>query len=168
MHQLSPSEADRLTLQMTALTTNGQQLYDPVVLGAGGRRCSLGNSLTRGRRWKLTYVASNFSNGNMAVGDERGQVFYLNLESNAYQLIRLASNSGAVISIDFLHYHRRSDQILVSFSSGELEMIDCSTRISLSVDSLRPFLIPAQDGRRCFRSIQCHPRGSMTFDIYTI
>ena len=80
---------------------------------------TLRNYPVRGYSWKLEYVCCD-SHGNLAVSDERGQVFLLEVDSNEYRLIRKASSAISCLAFILSQPH----QLLVAYENGELLTVD--------------------------------------------
>jgi len=90
-------------------------------------------------------VAFNEKSGEIALSDEKGQIFYISLPDNKYQTIRIQTR--AISAMSFVH--SRIDQLVVAFESGTVVLLDLTSKqIIGNICPSNPYAV---------RVIKCHP-----------
>jgi len=109
-------------------------------------------SSTQGRDMAIT--AFNEETKDFAIADSHGQIFYFNVNSNKYQLVRLAGTSP-VSTMCFLH--AKLHYLCVAYEAGNVIVIDTIAR--KSVLSMQAEGSSAENSRP-IRMLRCHPKHS--------
>lgn len=96
---------------------------------ASGKLLTIWNYPTRNKLWQLTSTAFHPKTGTVALADERGQVFKLNLQSCTYQRIRTAS-TPLVTALCFLPGSKT--QLALAHANGNVQILDTHSQDSLA------------------------------------
>jgi hypothetical protein len=90
----------------------------------GGLVTAFRNHTTRNKTWHITTVCCNSSSGGFAIADERGQVYKMSIQQNAYNSIRLASTG--VSAMCFINQHK--NHLVIAYDSGSIVVVDAHTK----------------------------------------
>lgn len=111
------------------------------------------NYKLRGHLWKIERVAFHETKSQFLLGDARGQIYVFSLDTNSYEIGRLASTP--IASMCFLH--SKPNEIVVSYESGETVIINTSTKAILHTLNIVDPLNWAP-GTSAVRLMRCHPK----------
>ena len=120
-----------------------------------GHLVTLRNYHVRSVSWRLEFVCCDSCRGNLAISDERGQVFLLSVDDNEYRLIRKASSPISCLAFVLSQPHH----LLIAYENGELVTIDTASgnviklisNSSSSPQRHRSRFVP------CIRLLRTHP-----------
>ena len=136
------------------LKTAGRLLEMALLKGSRDRHgeiCAIQNFEMRGKQWKFTCSSSSPISGEFAVADDRGEVYLVSVEANVYRLIRSASAPVAAMSFILC----RSNQLLISYESGQIVLVDTESRdVLANIQTERSGLPPV-------RLVRSHPSKPM-------
>lgn len=144
----TPAGAQQDNPYVKYLQTSGKLLNKMQSPSAGGLLVAFRNHAVRNRVWPLTTVAFDRKSGDFAVADQRGQVYYMNMQNNTYEAIRLASTG--VSAMAFLRSHKQ--RLVIAYDSGSMVMVD--THSKEIVGNLQQVQSQVQAAVRILR---CHP-----------
>ena len=85
-----------------------------------GHLVTIRNYPVRSLSWKLEFICCDSCCGNLAISDERGQVFLLSMDGNEYRLLRKASSPISCLAFVLSQPHH----LLIAYDNGELLTID--------------------------------------------
>lgn len=116
-----------------------------------GEICDIQNFEMRGKQWKFSCSCSSPISGEFAVADDRGEVYLVNVEENAYKLVRSAH--APVAAMAFVACRR--NQLLISYESGQVVLVDTESRdVLANIQTERSGLPPV-------RFVRSHPSKPM-------
>ena len=119
--------------------------------------CTIINYPVRGRVWHFERIAFHGITGDVAIADERGQIYTINMKDSTYRTSRFASTT--ITALEYIH--SRATQLVVAYESGKVIIIDtfCCSRLHCNcpkdiIANIQPegFGIPSTQ-----RIIKCHP-----------
>ena len=134
------------TDQITYLRSNGRILNQHMRRSEYGKLSVLiSQQLENSNPYYFHNLAFNEKSGEIALSDEKGQIFYLSLPNNKYQTLRLQSRVVSAMSF----VHSRIDQLVVAFESGNVILLDLTSKqIIGNICPANPCAV---------RIIKCHP-----------
>ena len=134
------------TDQITYLRSNGRILNQHMRRSEYGKLSVLiSQQLENNSPYYFHNLAFNEKSGEIALSDEKGQIFYLSLPNNKYQTLRLQSRVVSAMSF----VHSRIDQLVVAFESGNVILLDLTSKqIIGNICPANPCAV---------RIIKCHP-----------
>ena len=120
--------------------------------------CVLSNFPIRGKVWNFTHICCNHNNGNIAMADERGQIYVINRSKSIYTVGRYASS--VLSCMDYVHATgttEHSGYLLVAHESGKLVVVDTYRKEVIHVLQ--------EEGTAPQRHLKCHPTAHVAISI---
>lgn len=148
--QVSPEEVPLVQLKSSGRLVEMTPSFKDLK-GRGGEICAIENFQMRGKQWKFSCSCNSPISGEFAVADDRGEVYLVNVEENAYKLVRSAH--APVAAMAFIACRRH--QLLISYESGQVVLVDTESKeVLANIQTERSGLPPV-------RFVRSHPSKPM-------
>jgi WD40 repeat protein len=94
----------------------------------GGKLVTLWNFPLRGKHWAFVAACAHPKSGDLALADERGQVFHLSASSLRYESVRLASTMVSAMCFVVGPTSSSTHEVIVAYANGTVVVVDCLSK----------------------------------------